>query len=67
MAKEDFGELQTAHHKLLLRVIAFLRQQRSDHLKKYAKAVRNTKYESVGMIIRQRRFFVSEAVQRTTY
>ena len=32
VGKEQFAELHTAHHRLLLRIIGFQRRQRTEHL-----------------------------------
>ena len=38
LGKEHFDELQTAHHRFLLRIVGFQRRQRTDHLMSYAMA-----------------------------
>ena len=64
--QEHFAELRTAHHNLLLRIIGFQRQQRTDHLMSYAKGRKKAQCESVETTIRKRRLLFAGAVQRTT-
>ena len=65
LGKEHFAELRSAHHRFLLRIIGFQRQQRTDHLMSYAKALKKAQCESVETTIRKRRVLFAGAVQRT--
>ena len=65
LGQEQFPELQTAHHKLLLWSIAFQRRQRTVHLMPYAKALKKKQCESVETTIRGILF--AGGVQRTTF
>ena len=64
--KEHNAELQTAHHRFLLRFIGFQRRQRTDHFMSYAKALKKAQCESVEMTIRKRRLLNAGGIQRTT-
>ena len=44
---EQFAELRTARHNLLLRITGFQRRQRTDHRVSYAKALKKAQCESV--------------------
>ena len=66
LGEEHFADLRSAHHNLLLRIIGFQRRQRIDHLMSYAKVVKTSQCESVGMTIRKQRLPFAGAVQRTT-
>ena len=63
LSVKHFAKLRTAHHKILLRVIGFQRRQRTDYTTlSYAKALKKTRCENIGTIIRNRRFFFAGAM-----
>ena len=65
LGKEHFAELQTPHHRFLLRVTGFQRGQRTYHLISYSKALQKAQCESVKTTIRKRRLLFAGDVQRT--
>ena len=62
LGKEHFAELQTAHHRLLLRIIGFQRRQCTDQLVSYAKARKKAQCESVETTIPEQRILFAGAV-----
>ena len=65
LGADHFGKLRTVHHRVLLRVIDFQRRQRADNTTlSFAKALKNTRCESIETTIRKRRFFSAGAVAR---
>ena len=65
LGKERFAEPRMTHHRFLLRIIGFLRPQRTDHFMSCAKALKKAQCESVETIIRKRRLLFAGAVQWT--
>ena len=61
LGQEHFAELRTAHHNLLLRVMGFQRQKRTDHLMSYAKALTKAQCEIVETTICKRRLLLRGA------
>ena len=48
LGADHFGKLRTVHHRVLLRVIDFQRRQRADNTTlSFAKALKNTRCESI--------------------
>ena len=65
LGADHFGKLRTVHHRVLLRVIDFQRRQRADNTTlSFAKALKNTRCESIETTIRKRRRFFVGAVAR---
>ena len=65
LGKEHFDELRTAHRRFLLRIIVFQRQEPTDQLMSYAKALKKAQCESFEMTIRKRRLLFAGGIQRT--
>ena len=65
LVKEHFAELQTAHHRFLLRIIGFHRRQRTDQLMSSHQGHQEAQCERVETTIRKRRLLFAGAVQRT--
>ena len=65
LSKEHFADLRTAHHRFLLRIIGFQRQERTDHLMSYAKALKKAQCESVETAISKPRLMFAGGAQQT--
>lgn len=65
LSAQHFARLRSVHHQILLRVIGFQRRQRGDYRTlSYAKALKQTRCESIETTIRKRRLFFAGAVAR---
>ena len=54
LGREHFTELRATNHKVVRRIIGSQRQQRTDHLMPYAKALGRAQFESVETAILKR-------------
>ena len=65
LRQDDYNQLRTTHHRILLRILGEARSVRADHrTRSYASALQRTACESIERTIRKRRLLFAGALTR---